>query len=132
MERNKLLKRVVVLVFFIFFINYLATAFYWYTSVWWFDMPMHFLGGFWIGLVCIWFFSSKEISLPVLAKIILLVLIIGVGWELFEILVNSFLAKNSFNILDTLSDIFFDLAGGTAALLYFLRKILPKVVNKVQ
>jgi hypothetical protein len=95
--------------------------------MWWFDMPMHFLGGFFIGLGLIWLLSYKdlnlELSFKLILKIILGVLIIGVLWEVFEILVNNMLAQNPFNTLDTISDIFFDLTGGTFAILYFFKRI---------
>ncbi len=62
----------------------------------------------------------------------LFVLFIGVSWELYEVLVNGVLAKDVFNSLDTISDIFFDLAGGFLAVLYFLRKIVLTSQNEVQ
>ena len=49
-------------------------------------------------------------------------LIVGVGWEVFEILVNDVLTQNPLDFLDITSDIFFDLAGGILAILYFFRK----------
>ena len=88
-------------------------------------MIMHFLGGFWIGLASFYIFSLQSISDKLIFKILLLVLFIGLGWEVFEILVNDVMAQNSFNFLDTLSDIFFDLSGGLCAMLYLWKK-LPK------
>lgn len=32
-----------------------AEHFYWYWRIWWFDMPMHFAGGLWVGLSVLWF-----------------------------------------------------------------------------
>jgi hypothetical protein len=99
-------------------------------------MPMHFLGGFFVGLVLIWLLSyknfSSELSFNLIFKIFLGILLIGIGWEIFEILFNNIIAQNSFNILDTVSDVFFDLAGGTFALLYFLTKTMGVAQNKVQ
>ena len=88
-------------------------------------MIMHFLGGFWIGLTSFYIFSPQNISGKLIFKILLLVLCIGIGWEVYEILVNDILAQNSFDFLDTLSDIFFDLSGGLCAMLYLWKK-LPK------
>lgn len=88
-------------------------------------MIMHFLGGFWIGLASFYTFSLQSVSDKLIFKILLLVLFIGLGWEVFEILVNDVMAQNSFNFLDTLSDIFFDLSGGLCAMLYLWKK-LPK------
>ncbi len=81
---------------------------------------MHFWGGFWVGLASFYIFSLPNISGKLIFKILLLTLLIGIGWEVFEILVNDVIAQNSFNFLDTLSDIFFDLSGGLYAMLYLL------------
>ena len=125
MSRNNFLIRLVSLIFFIFLVNYLAMQFYWYSSIWYFDMPMHFLGGFWLGLAIIWFFKIQYISFRLILKIILGVLLIGIFWEFFEILVNNYTIQNSFNTLDTVSDILFDISGGFFAVLYFLKRIMP-------
>ena len=138
MKRKKLSIRVGSLVVFIFIVNYLAMNFYWYWSIWWFDMPMHFLGGFWLGLFLIWLFPLEKMSGKMIFKIILGVLLIGIFWEIFEVIVNNNTLQLPFNTLDTLSDIFFDLAGGTFAVFYFLKRImfldksfsLPPLLNK--
>ncbi|MEK7104648.1 MAG: hypothetical protein AAB868_01240 [Patescibacteria group bacterium] len=132
MDSRNLLIRLVTLIFLIFLLNYLAMKFYWYSSIWYFDMPMHFLGGLWLGLALIWFFKIKEISWKVILEIILGVLLIGVFWEAFEIIIDKTITGNLFNVLDTISDIFFDLAGGTFALLYFLKRIMSIEKNIVQ
>ncbi len=132
MDSKKLLTRLVLLIFFIFILNYLAMRFYWYSSIWYFDMPMHFLGGVWLGLSAIYLFPLKDYSLKSIFKIFFIVLLVGVGWELFEILVNKFTIQDPFNSLDTLSDICFDLAGGLFAILYFIRRTIYIKENIVQ
>lgn len=124
MASRKLLIRLISLVFFIFLLNYLAMTFYWYSSVWYLDMLMHFLGGFWVALASIYLFPPKNSSLESILKIFFVVLMVGVGWEMFEILVDWFITGNSFNFLDTASDLFFDLSGGLCAVLYSLKKIV--------
>lgn len=84
-------------------------------------MPMHFLGGLWVGFVYLYFFSRDNNSLDIILKIMLFVLLIGLGWEFYEILFVNILAQNPFNTLDTISDIFFDLSGGLCAILYLWR-----------
>jgi len=126
MDRKRLLKHLVFLVFFIFIANLLAQQFYWYFSIWYFDMFMHFLGGFWVGLVFLWFFSRESTSLEpflqLIFKVIFAVLMVGILWEIFEISIDKIIIQNPFNALDTFSDIFFDLTGGLVAVLYFLKK----------
>ncbi len=133
MNPKKFLIRLALLIFFIFLLNYLATKFYWYSSVWYLDMLMHFLGGFWLGLVSIYLFPSlfKVNPLRSILKIFFIVLFIGIGWEIFEILIDKFITQNSFNLLDTASDIFFDVAGGLVAVFYFFRQIIPIQENTV-
>ncbi len=103
-------------VFFVLGVNIIALHFYWYTSLWWFDMPMHFLGGFFIGLFGFYFLPDKFL------KVFLFVFLVGIGWEVFEVLVDKNISHNPFNLLDTLSDVFFDLSGGLSAIMYLWRK----------
>jgi hypothetical protein len=117
MERKEILKRMAQVVFFIFILNTVAKLLYWYTSVWWFDMPMHFLGGFFLGFFVVYVFSLKDVY-----KIFLYILIIGIGWEVFELIFNNIIAGQPFIVLDTFSDICFDLSGGLSAILYLCQK----------
>lgn len=123
MDRKRLFKILAYLIVLIFLVNYVAVKLYWYNSIWYFDMIMHFLGGLWVGLISLYFFSSKT---PYL-KILLFVLFIGLGWEIFELLFNNIIAQNPFNALDTISDIFFDLSGGLCAILYVWKKLQKKI-----
>ena len=86
-------------------------------------MIVHFLGGFWLGLVGIYFFPSSNRSLGSILKILLLVLLVGVGWEVFEIVVNDVIVQNPFDYLDSFSDILFDLGGGFCAILFLWKKL---------
>lgn len=138
MDRKRLVKILAPLIFFLFIAQLLATKFYWYYSIWYFDMPMHFLGGFWSGLFVIWVLSdgnlSHRLSVKLIFNILFFVLLIGVLWEIFEFSANNYFVKNLFlaNSLDSISDIFFDLAGGIVAVLYFLKKIMRTHENEVQ
>jgi len=130
MNRKKLFIRVASLILFIFFANFVANKFYWYSSVFYFDMIMHFMGGFWLSLAFIWLYNSSKLDDIHILKIMLSVLAIGVAWELFEIVVNHSLAKNPFDAMDTLSDLFFDLFGGVTAVGYVSKRIMGKLENK--
>ena len=123
-DRKKLLIRLASIVTFIFAINYVSMKFYWYFSIWYFDMPMHLLGGFWVGLASIYIFSLKEFNFKFILKVLICVLLIGFFWEIFEILVDKSITQDSFNILDTTSDMFFDLAGGGLSIIYFFKRIV--------
>ncbi|OGI71124.1 hypothetical protein A3B84_02825 [Candidatus Nomurabacteria bacterium RIFCSPHIGHO2_02_FULL_35_13] len=131
MNPRKLLIRLVLFIFLIFLLNYLAMKFYWYSSIWYLDMPMHFLGGVWLGLAYIYVFLPTDDSLKSIFKIFFAVLFVGIGWEVFEILIDIFITGDSFIFLDTSSDIFFDFAGGAFAILYFIRNIMPIYQDKI-
>jgi uncharacterized BrkB/YihY/UPF0761 family membrane protein len=132
MNKRKLLIRLTSLILFIFFVNLIAKKFYWYSTLWWFDMPMHFLGGFWLALAFIWVFSLKDKTFNSIFKIVLGVVFIGICWELFEFFFVNYVADNAFNTLDTISDMMFDLAGGLAGILYCFKKIIINPENKIQ
>ena len=142
MDRKKLLRHLVFLMFFIFLADILAKQFYWYFSIWYFDILMHFLGGIWLGLFFLWFFSIKNLSslkwllnfdgFQFVYQTVLFVLFIGVLWEFFEFYTINYISQESFNVSDTISDIFFDLAGAFTAIFYFLRKIMIGPENEVQ
>src|ERR1035437_2761720 len=123
MCKKKLFLRFTLLIVFIFLLNSLAGEFHWYSSIWYFDMPMHFLGGFWLGLFFLWFFYPNNLSFKLIFKIILCVLLIGILWELFELFFVNYVGQLSFNTLDTTSDLSFDLVGGFSSILYFFKRI---------
>ncbi len=132
MGRQKLIKPLIYLISFIFITNFLANKFYWYSAVSYFDMIMHFLGGFWVALLCVYLYPFKEKSPNVVLEVLAFVLLVGVGWEIYEMLVNSVAAQNPFDYLDTGSDLFFDLFGGSMAIFYFYKRIMFAKENGVQ
>ena len=135
-EKNKksLILKICALTFFIFFANFLAMKFYWYFSIWYFDMIMHFIGGFFISLLVYWLYyysglvkDGKKYSKKfVILLSIIGVLTIGVLWEIFEFNISAFITHTPQVILDTFGDIFFDLSGSMLGTLYFLRRLYPQ------
>ncbi len=124
MERKEFRKTVAGLIAVIFVLNFLANKFYWYYSIWYFDMIMHFLGGLWVALAYLYLVSATDINQRLVWKTLGAVLLIGVGWEIFEFYFINHVAENPFDQVDTLSDLFFDLLGGSGAIIYFKNKIL--------
>lgn len=134
MNKRKLFYRGLYLIFFILIVNFLANKFYWYSSIWFFDMPMHFLGGAWVALAYFYIFPFKEknITTSCILRVLCAVFLVGLGWEFFEFFVDNGIAHNIFNLLDTSSDLFFDLSGGILALLYFSKRIMFLSADKVE
>src|SRR3989338_4833796 len=101
--------------------------------IWWFDIPLHFAGGFWVFL-----FSRaliKKLNLKIdgqfsgLAYFIWLigaVALIGVSWEFTEFIGDRFIFKFGFTYLpkifeDTLLDLLMDLLGGVLGWMLYRR-----------
>ena len=111
--------------FLIFIVERIGAKFYWDYTIWWFDILKHFWGGFWVGLFAIYIFYTSDPSARLIFKIFLWVLLVGILWEIFEFWTNNFIGQIPFSIPDTLSDIFFDLAGGLSAVFFYIKKITP-------
>lgn len=131
--RKRIFKRAALATFGTFVLNTLGVWLSIYSIVWWYDMPMHFFGGLFTGLLIIAFLlrypKFQNLSFIQASVIILaLVLFIGLLWEGYELAI-AVMVGNRHIILDSLSDIFFDLAGAVQALfIYFrhLRLVAPK------
>jgi hypothetical protein len=124
---EKTLKNSAIALFIVIFIAHFGAVLNsWYWTFPWYDMPMHFLGGFWVAVVFAYLnlkfgfgiFKEKKFLLN-LILIISFVALIGVFWEFFEFFSDFF--QNSMDIskmaqlgtADTMGDLFFDLLGGT-------------------
>lgn len=131
MNKGKLAKRLIYLIFLILALNFVASKLYWFSSIWYLDMILHFLGGFWVGLLFFYIFSPRNISIKLVAQILLFVLAIGIGWEVFESLVNEVILNNPFNYPDTISDLLLGVAGGGVSIFYFFKRIMLVRENTV-
>jgi len=123
------------LLIFILVFHIIASINSWYWTYAWLDMPMHFLGGFWVAMVFFNFINPKlQITdyklLITLILVLGFVILIGVLWEFFEFLCDVFISSKGYlevaqqGIADTISDLFFDLLGGLALLV--VRRYFPK------
>lgn len=95
---------------------------------------LHFLGGAWLASVIFyWARFSKNIKIDALPLFFALVALVGFSaiggilWEICEFFYDHLLGKNinmalQLGVADTVTDLFFDLLGGLAAGLVFLRK----------
>jgi len=127
----------VVLIFFILAAVYLAVIYGGlFENFFWYDMILHFFGGAWVAGMAFWYLSphlgmrspSGGLSLgdriPKLEWVILLsVFIVGIGWEIFEIIVNTATNTDWYSYIDGASDIFFDMVGAFA-MWFFIKYFL--------
>jgi len=115
--RKKTFARLTAFLYVIGALHIAALFFFWYWSIWWYDILLHALGGVWIGGMMLFFLSGREknmsgstilrFSVPLLG-----VLIIGTFWEAFEWNIDQVVLSYFQNdVVDTLSDIGADIAG---------------------
>jgi len=117
----------------IFIINLTVGMYYGFgVRHYWFFQILHFLGGFWVGLLFFYLFYYGNLVPKSIFYVFLWVLAIGISWEVFEFCFYNYIAQNAFNLFDTSSDIFFDLFGGAFAVLYFLKRIMRTERNEVK
>lgn len=107
----------------VFVANTMALFFHWYRLIWWFDMPMHFMGGFFLVWLVLYvynkFFSINSdfiLSRSLIKKILVWAFIIGLGWEWFEWGADLYTGAGVMHMLDSYSDLFFDMAGAYTAI----------------
>jgi len=122
--RTRVLLGIAALGLLIALLQFFATEYYLYWEFWWYDVMMHFLGGAFIGASYLWalrfeFSSHSALRIPVFASAFLVVLGVGVAWEVFEYVTDSYAAVNY--TLDTILDLLMDMAGMMAAYLAFKR-----------
>lgn len=112
-------------------LNKIAVSLSLYTTIWWYDIPMHILGGVLIALITLFFiydakffnFSDKKPAV-IFASAVGMVLIIGLSWELWELYMG--LTNVYTDRIDTAKDLVDDTLGAIAAYLYSKNKICQK------
>lgn len=107
------------------FLNFLGSRLDLYSILWWYDMPMHFLGGLFSSLIIIYVLLNYSwfVNLKIVKKVLLvlfLVFVVGILWEGYE-LFFAIITKQKQILLDSTSDIFFDIAGGIQGILVYLK-----------
>jgi len=96
-----------------------------YTSWLWYDIPMHFLGGFAMGALGLALLKKGPSFWHDVLFVIGFVSLISILWEQHEFLLDVLLAgseRRQLGIADTMADFFFDLSGGLVALVLFYER----------
>ncbi|MBI2474284.1 MAG: hypothetical protein HYV68_01145 [Candidatus Taylorbacteria bacterium] len=126
--RNRLLIEMSVLILLLSVVQLLGIFQGAYAKFWWLDMPMHFLGGAFIGISAIWFYfysgywpfpprQAKGRDFMFLA--ITATFIVAGVWELYEYVLGPFFTYSSYK-LDTTKDIILGMLGSVAGSAYFV------------
>lgn len=122
MFTKPLLKEIFWLSVLIASLHYIALTLYLYWTVSWFDIGMHLLGGFILGLIAVFIISNflnteiKSNKKVAVLLVLSFVMVIGLGWELWELFVG--LTNVIEHKLDTVIDVIMDFIGGYFAFLY--------------
>ena len=125
MTRQKSFALLALLLYIILSLHLLALYFYWYWVFWWYDILLHFLGGLWLGGTALWFLRYvKNEKHSTVATIyffpLLITIIVGLSWELFEFSLDTFIIFQTNDIIDTMSDLGMDIVGSLVASLLFI------------
>ena len=103
------------LIILIALLHYLALdrAYYW--TIAWYDIMMHFLGGLWVALAVLWVARTERIAFLVSCRwksILAAVLVVGILWEVYELLFGLTFVSDPEYWGDTTLDLVMDLIGG--------------------
>lgn len=93
---------------------HLGLAFFYFAHMWWYDIPAHILGGMWAGFFCMWaaLHFRRHLSLT---YVIVGVFLIGVMWEVFEVMLGIGGSPFMSYPLDTAKDLLDDVVGAFIA-----------------
>jgi len=130
----RVLKVLFFLVWIIAILNAAAEYWYWYWRVLWFDIPMHFIGGVWLGLAGIWLWRHtrylegirNRIQVPNIVIVLVAGIVIGCAWESYEFIVWKYSGKGFPDeyVADLQLDLIMDTLGAVASLAVY--KFLKK------
>lgn len=107
-------------------IHYIALELFLYWRYWWFDLPMHFIGG---AIVALGVFTLHDLTLFVPERFLRLipvffgVLLVALVWEVYEIAIGIPIEDDY--VFDTTIDIIMGLSGGVLG--YFVGSNVRKI-----
>jgi VanZ family protein len=106
-------REVLALLVIIIVLDSVARSHNYYWGLWWYDIPMHLLGGVWVALTLLWLEQKNRLPFRLnLVRLVLAVVAVGLLWEIYEIVFELTFTRKTGYIVDTISDLLLDLAGG--------------------
>lgn len=95
-----------------------------YYASFWADIITHTIAGALVGGIALYLASwFKKKTEPSLVSLLLFVLIVGVLWEVFEVMNQLVVVSDEGYVLDTIGDLYFDIFGA-----YLFLRLLPGFV----
>lgn len=116
-------------------IHVLVTELGIYEKFWWFDIPMHFLGGVLIAISVAVFLNhfKQENKLSIQSVVLKILFIISltalfaVSWEILEFFIDQFFnAHMQASVIDTMKDLSMGIIGGNVIAISILIKSFAK------
>lgn len=104
-------------------LHIIAVRFLLYWSVWWFDIVVHFCGGYFVSGFLFWFLFQWTIvrkNLYVIFSAFVLTLCVTIMWEIFELYAGISGFGNGY-FLDSGLDMIMGMTGGVSAYFYAVR-----------
>ena len=126
MKKKYLLLTSFLIILFIAIMHSFALELRWYFTHRWIDILMHVLGGFWVAVTSLWIYleyTKREVisRKQKLFIIFLPIILLGICWEVFELMSgNTFMHTSNF-YTDSISDTVNNLIGGVIAYFYIMR-----------
>lgn len=102
--------------FFLAVLTWIAVRHFLYWRIWWFDIPMHVLGGVWAGLCAAWLLARRGHAFS-LVWCLSFAFAVGVAWEIFEYSEGIATSRYLSYPMDTAKDLAMDLFGAAAGYL---------------
>lgn len=126
LSRTTSLAFIVFLALLVAVLQSVAFSFFFYWTLWWYDILMHGLGGFLIGSIAAWayvFELKRHVGVNRFLWIVGVTLAVGVLWEIFEYTVGFRVYDSLYEpyVVDTLNDMGMDTAGALLAFLMVRR-----------
>lgn len=134
MTNTRLFKHTFTLFLIIGTLDFIAQKFYFYWTIWWYDMLLHFISGACVAMIALVLLNAffRPVTLSKNKAMILsliAVFIVGSIWEVYEWYFNiSTLTEGANYYTDTSSDLILDMSGGLLGFLYGY-KLLKKDQN---
>jgi hypothetical protein len=94
-------------------IHIIALELFLYWRFWWFDIPVHFIGGI---VVALGVFTLHDLRIVIptrllqLVPVLLLVILVAMVWEVYEVLIGIPIESDA--VLDVLTDLSMGILGG--------------------
>ncbi len=107
-------------------IHYIALELFLYWRYWWFDIPMHCIGGAVVALGIFTLYDLKVFTqkrLRTLVPVLCGVLLVALLWEVYEVLIGIPIEDDY--VLDTSIDVLMGLCGGVLG--YFVGSNIRKI-----